>query len=117
MRKIIQISQSTTSYLALCDDGTLWAYCSDAQWKQVTAIPQDPEFDSFEEYQVPILCTDEVTHLVTASEIGNAILQLPIHHQKILFNSFNNRVIAGPMDIAGRRPAPLPPSGSGKGGR
>lgn len=51
MRKIIQIAAAHNGTDALCDDGTVWSYSSEAQqgWLQLPPIPQPnnlaPELD------------------------------------------------------------------------
>jgi hypothetical protein len=37
-RKVVQIAVSKNDICALCDDGTVWSYCTD--WAQLPAIPQ-----------------------------------------------------------------------------
>jgi hypothetical protein len=37
-RKVVQIAAAENDICALCDDGTIWSYCSD--WTQLPAIPQ-----------------------------------------------------------------------------
>jgi hypothetical protein len=37
-RKVVQIAAAENDVCALCDDGTVWSYCSD--WAQLPAIPQ-----------------------------------------------------------------------------